>query len=158
LTSIRNRLTYANVMSTIAVVLTLGGATAMAAVVLGPNSVGTKQLKKDAVTAAKIKAGAVTSGKIGAGAVGGAELSDRGVATGKLGEFLGEDHEGSGEVTTTAHVGSTFRFAAMSLLAPPSPTSRTLFFQLNRITCATGSPVSATATALNAQVDVIGIR
>jgi hypothetical protein len=51
---IRKRLTYANVMSSIAVFLVLGGATAIAANQLGKNSVGSKQLKKNAVTAAKI--------------------------------------------------------------------------------------------------------
>jgi len=59
---IRKRLTYANVMSSIAVFLVIGGATAFAA--LGKNTVGTKQLKKNAVTAAKIKNGAVTASKV----------------------------------------------------------------------------------------------
>ena len=45
---IRKRLTYANVMSSIAVFLVIGGATAFAAG-LAKNSVGTKQLKKNAV-------------------------------------------------------------------------------------------------------------
>jgi hypothetical protein len=61
---IRQRLTYANVMSSIAVFLVLGGATAMAAGQLGKNSVGSKQLKTNAVTAAKIKKGAVTTAKL----------------------------------------------------------------------------------------------
>jgi hypothetical protein len=51
---IRKRLTYANVMSSIAVFLVLGGA-AYAASQLPKNSVGTKQLKKNAVTSAKVK-------------------------------------------------------------------------------------------------------
>ncbi len=59
---IRKRLTYANVMSSIAVFLILGGATAFAA--LSKNSVGSKQLKKNAVTTAKIKKDAVTAAKI----------------------------------------------------------------------------------------------
>ncbi|MET0305440.1 MAG: hypothetical protein ABW196_04325 [Solirubrobacterales bacterium] len=59
---IRKRLTYANVMSSLAVFLILGGATAFAA--LGKNSVGPQQLKKNAVTAAKIKKDAVTAAKI----------------------------------------------------------------------------------------------
>ncbi len=59
---IRKRLTYANVMSSLAVFLVVGGATAFAA--LGKNTVGTKQLKKNAVTTAKIKKGAVTGGKV----------------------------------------------------------------------------------------------
>ena len=51
---ISKRLTYANVMSSIAVFLVLGGA-AFAAVQLPKNSVGPKQLKKNAVTSAKVK-------------------------------------------------------------------------------------------------------
>jgi hypothetical protein len=51
----RKRLTYANVMSSLAVFLVLGGATAFAAGHLGKNTVGTKQLKKNAVTGAKVK-------------------------------------------------------------------------------------------------------
>jgi hypothetical protein len=61
---IRKRLTYANVMSSIAVFLLLGGATAFAAGHLGKNTVGAKQLKKNAVTTAKIKKNAVTGAKV----------------------------------------------------------------------------------------------
>jgi hypothetical protein len=71
---IRKRLTYANVMSSIAIFLVLGGATALAAG-LAKNSVGTKQLKKNAVTTAKIKSNAVTTAKIRNGAVTGAKLN-----------------------------------------------------------------------------------
>lgn len=60
---IRKRLTYANVMSSIAVFLVLGGAAAFAAVQLPKNSVGTKQLKKKAVSTVKIKDNAVTGQK-----------------------------------------------------------------------------------------------
>jgi hypothetical protein len=72
---IRKRLTYANVMSSIAVFLVLGGATALAAGQLGKNSVGSKQLKKNAVTAAKVKNNAVTTAKIKDGAVTGAKIN-----------------------------------------------------------------------------------
>jgi hypothetical protein len=65
---IRKRFTYANVMSSIAVFLVLGGATAIAAG-LAKNSVGTKQLKKNAVTTKKIKNGAVTGAKVKAGSL-----------------------------------------------------------------------------------------
>jgi hypothetical protein len=64
LKQIRKRLTYANVMSSIAVFLVVGGATAFAAGHLGKNTVGTKQLKNNAVTTAKIKNGAVTGAKV----------------------------------------------------------------------------------------------
>jgi hypothetical protein len=75
LKQIRKRLTYANVMSSIAVFLVLGGATALAAGQLGKNSVGSKQIKKDAVTAAKIKKSAVTTEKIAPGAITGAKVN-----------------------------------------------------------------------------------
>jgi len=55
-------------MSSIAVFLVLGGATALAAG-LAKNSVGSKQLKKNAVTTAKIKKGAVTGAKVKAGSL-----------------------------------------------------------------------------------------
>ena len=74
---IRSRLSYANVMSTIAVFLTLGGASALAASQLAKNSVGTKQLKKNAVTAAKIKANAVSGAKVADGSLTGADVADK---------------------------------------------------------------------------------
>jgi hypothetical protein len=61
-------------MSSIAVFLVLGGATAFAAG-LAKNSVGSKQIKKNAVTSAKIKNNAVTTGKIKNGAVTGSKLN-----------------------------------------------------------------------------------
>ena len=77
---IRTRLTYANVMSSIAVFLILGGATAFAAKKIGakqlkPNSVTTAKLKKNAVTTAKIKAKAVTGAKLGDGSVNFAKIA-----------------------------------------------------------------------------------
>lgn len=80
----RKRLTYANVMSTIAVFLVLGGATAFAAQQLAKNSVGSKQLKKNAVTAAKIKKAAVTKAKIKDAAIDAAKLADGSVSNTKL--------------------------------------------------------------------------
>jgi hypothetical protein len=74
---IRTHLSYANVMSTIAVFLVLGGGAAIAAKQLVPKkSVGTKQLKPNAVTTAKIKKNAVTKAKIKAGAVDGTKIAD----------------------------------------------------------------------------------
>jgi hypothetical protein len=72
----RKRLTYANVMSSIAVFLVLGGATAIAAKQIGKNTVGPKQLKAKAVTTAKIKKEAVTTNKIKKSAVNGSKVKD----------------------------------------------------------------------------------
>lgn len=72
---IRKRLTYANVMSSLAVFLILGGATAFAAIKkvganeIKANSIKTGKIVKEAVTAGKIKKNAVTEGKIADGAV-----------------------------------------------------------------------------------------
>jgi len=68
-------------MSSIAVFLVLGGASAFAASQLGKNTVGTKQLKKNAVTAAKIKKNAVTTAKIKNNAVNGAKVNEATLGT-----------------------------------------------------------------------------
>jgi hypothetical protein len=60
---IGQRLTYANVMSTVAVFVALGGG-AYAIAQLPANSVGAKQLKKSAVTSKKIKDGAIVGADI----------------------------------------------------------------------------------------------
>jgi hypothetical protein len=79
---IRKRLTYANVMSSMAVFLVIGGATAYAA--LGKNSVGSKQLKKNAVTTPKIMKEAVTTAKLRNKAVNSARLADSAVVNANL--------------------------------------------------------------------------
>lgn len=71
---IRKRLTYANVMSSLAVFLVLGGATAFAATKIGANqlkanSVKTGKIVKEAITTSKIKNNAVNPSKIANGAV-----------------------------------------------------------------------------------------
>jgi hypothetical protein len=58
---LRPRLTYANVISTLCLVLLLGGGTAFAAARLGKESVGTAQLKKGAVTPVKLSASAAAA-------------------------------------------------------------------------------------------------
>jgi hypothetical protein len=62
-------LTFANVVSCLALFVALGGS-AFAATQLAKNSVGSKQLKKNAVTTAKIKKEAVTGAKIKLSSVG----------------------------------------------------------------------------------------
>jgi hypothetical protein len=97
LKQIRKRLTYANVMSSIAVFLVLGGATAFAAG-LAKNSVGSKQLKKNAVTSAKIKSNAVTTAKIKNGAITGAKVN-----AGSLGTVPNATHADSATIAGTTN-------------------------------------------------------
>jgi hypothetical protein len=94
----RKRLTYANVISSIALFLVLGGATAIAANQLGKNSVGSKQLKKNSVTTAKIKRNAVTTAKIRNGAVTGAKIN-----LGSLGTVPSAAHAGSADTAGNAN-------------------------------------------------------
>jgi hypothetical protein len=94
---IRSRLTYANVMSSLAVFLLLGGATAIAAKGLGKNTVGTKALKKNSVTKAKIKKNAIVTAKIKNSAVTTAKLKDGAVTGAKVGDgsLTGADINGA---------------------------------------------------------------
>jgi len=73
------RLTYANVMSSLAVFLILGGATAFAATKIGANqlkanSVKTGKIVKEAVTTSKLKNNAVSTAKIANDAVTGQKV------------------------------------------------------------------------------------
>jgi hypothetical protein len=86
---IRKRLTYANVMSSIAVFLVLGGASAYAAKKVGShqikgNSITTGKIKREAVATAKIKNGAVKTNKIAGEAVTSAKLDEGAVTTPKI--------------------------------------------------------------------------
>ena len=87
---IRKRLTYANVMSSLAVFLILGGATAFAAVKkvganeIKANSIKTGKLVKEAVTAGKIKKNAITESRIADGAVTNSKIADNAVSTNKI--------------------------------------------------------------------------
>ncbi len=86
---IRRHVTYANVMSSLAVFMVLGGATAVAATKIGANeikanSIKTGKIVKEAVTAGKIKKNAVTEAKIAAGAVTNAKIVDNAVTTSKI--------------------------------------------------------------------------
>jgi hypothetical protein len=96
------KLSYANVASTLALVIALGTGSAWAAHQLAPKSVGEKQLRpgavtaekirKNAITAPKIKAQAVKQGKIAGAAVVGSKLAAGAVSSEKLTD---------GAVTTT---------------------------------------------------------
>jgi hypothetical protein len=128
------RLSYANVVSTIALFLALGGATAYAVNQLPPKSIGAKQLRpgavtadkirKNAVSAPKIVAQAVKSGKIAGGAVKEAKLANASVTNAKLAsgavstEKIGPDavtgaqvNEGTLSQVPSANAANTATFA-----------------------------------------------
>lgn len=78
------KLTYANVISTLALVLALGMGSAYAAGQLSPRSVGERQLRPGAVTADKIRKNAVTAPKIKAEAVKQGKLAGGAIVSSKL--------------------------------------------------------------------------
>jgi hypothetical protein len=71
----RPRLTYANVVATLALFIALGGASAFAAAQLAKNSVGSRQLKSKSVTTGKIAPNAVNGSKVANASLTGADIN-----------------------------------------------------------------------------------
>jgi hypothetical protein len=94
------KLSYANVMATIAVFIALGGVAVAAG--LPKHSVGPKQLKRGAVTPAALRKGAVTAGKLAPKAVVAGKLGANAVLPGNLGNGI----------ITTAKLGDSSVIAA----------------------------------------------
>jgi hypothetical protein len=80
----RSKLSYANVVSTLALFIALTGASAYAANQLANKSVGEPQLRPGAVTADKIRKNAVTAPKIKAAAIKQGKLADGSVTAAKM--------------------------------------------------------------------------
>jgi hypothetical protein len=96
---LRPKLSYSNVIASIALFVALGGAAVAAG--LPKHSVGARQLKRGAVNAAALKKGAVTSGK----------LAPKSVVAGKLGpNSVSPGNIGNGAITSA-------KLAAGSVLA-----------------------------------------
>jgi hypothetical protein len=73
--NLHSKLTYANVVATLALFIAIGGASAFAASQLGKNTVGPKQLKKNSVTTAKVKKEAITAAKVKKGTLTGKQIN-----------------------------------------------------------------------------------
>jgi hypothetical protein len=142
---LRSKLTYANVMATIAIFFVLTGI-GFAVAKLPRKSVGVKQLKnnavhtkkihKDAVVASKIKSSAVGRSEIASGAVSTSEISNQAVTRNKIADsaipLLGTLRTGqtlrgmfdigsNNTIAGTAHGGSTFQFPLNN--QPSAPTA-----------------------------------
>jgi hypothetical protein len=82
--AVRKRVSYSNVIATMALFIALGGV-AVAATQLPRNSVGTRQLKRGAVTSVKLAKKSVINGKLGPNSVGPGNIGNGAVTTAKLG-------------------------------------------------------------------------
>jgi hypothetical protein len=130
----RARLSFANVMSVVAVFIALGAGAYAAG--LKKNSVGSKQIKANAVKSAEIADGAVGSTKLGDAAVTGAKLGDGSVSAAKLAPQ---------SVSSSTLV--------PGLLAPSCPAGMTLFGRtvcVDTVARATSSWAAAYDTCTNA--------
>lgn len=81
---LRARLTYANVISTLALFIALGGATAFAATQLPKNSVGSPQIKKNAVKTGDIAPNAVRVGKLAPEAAKAGKIAKNAITTDRI--------------------------------------------------------------------------
>ena len=150
---IRKRITYANVMSSIAVFLVLGGASAYAAKKIGSNeikgnSITTGKLKKEAVTASKIKKNSVTTAKIANGAVTGAKLNLGTV--GKVPSATNADSAANANAVNGMHLGK------IHFVVPPN-TPNTTVFSANGLTLnasCTGQELNFTGTTSVAHSEI----
>jgi hypothetical protein len=107
--TIRERLTYANVMATIAVFLSLAGG-AYAALRVPPHSVGNRQLRKNAVSGAKVKDGSLTGAEIADGSLTGADVMAGSLTAANLGRVgLANLLGASGTATNNATVSQAAR-------------------------------------------------
>lgn len=121
---VRKRFSYANVMSSIAVFLALGGAAAVASShVLPGNSVGPRQLQPRAVQTGYIDRNAVRVGKIGLEAVRAGKLAKNAVPTNRLRDNAVTSGKIAGGAVTASKLGpittvvGTFVVASASKVA-----------------------------------------
>jgi hypothetical protein len=96
---LRSKLSYANVMATLAVFIALGG-TSYAVTALPRNSVGSRQLRRHAVTNSKIAPGAVSGSRVKPNALTGAEINEN--ALGPVPSARFADHSATADSATSA--------------------------------------------------------
>ncbi len=115
MSQIRKRLTYANVMSSIAVFLVLGGGAAFAA--LGKNTVGTRQLKPNSVNRGILARNSVYPGKINLEAVKAGRIAKNAIARDRLRNGIVSTDKLQDDAVTT---GKLANFAVSQVKLTPS--------------------------------------
>jgi hypothetical protein len=113
MTRISSKLTYANVMATIAVFIALGGG-AFAALRVPKNSVGNKQLRRNSVTGSKVRDATLTGNDIRVHSLTGANLSQIGLAN-----LLGGSGTATNDGTVSQAAGTCGRYVFSASNAQP---------------------------------------
>jgi len=124
---VRIHLSYANVMSTLAVFLLLGGGAAFAAKKKPTQKIGTTQLKASAVTIAKIKNAAVDASKLKDGSVGTSKLADSAVTNSKL----ADGSVSTGKIAGDAVTGDQVRESSLSEVPSANSANPVAFARIN---------------------------
>lgn len=123
---IRERLSYSNVVATVALFVALGGVS-YAAVHLPKGSVDTAQLRNGAVSTRKLRDGAITEAKVADGSITTSKLADEAVSGAKISDgSISTSKVGDGSITTSkladgAVTGAKVNTAALGTV--PSATS-----------------------------------
>lgn len=115
--SLRPKLSYANVMVTLLAFLVLCGGVAYAATHLGRNTVGVKQLRKNAVTSAKVKDGTLRARDLAKGVLPTATEPPVGGSAGAGSTSHG--YQASGSVNYDKLSSSLFGSTVVTLQVPP---------------------------------------
>jgi hypothetical protein len=121
---LRARLSYANVIATIALFVALGG-TGYAVTTLPRNSVGPKQLRSHAVTASKIKPGAITSLRVRDHSLTGVDINAG--TLGKVPAAASADHAASADQATSAATATSLGGVTATELRVHCPSGTVLY-------------------------------
>ena len=132
---IRSHLSFANLVSLMALFIALGGTT-YAAVTLPKNSVGTSQIKKNGVGVSEIKKNGVRASEINRNAVGASEIRSNAVASGDI----ADSSVGTGDVADSSLGANDLQ---AGLLNFPSITAQT---EVATVALANNSSASYTVT------------
>jgi hypothetical protein len=179
MTRIRQRLSYANVMATVAVFIALGGG-AYAALKVPKKSVGNAQLKNNAVTLHKIANSSVNGNKVKDASLTGADVKARSLTADNIAQLglsnlLGASGTATNDAAVTLAAGTCDRYvfsangvqpgdavilggsdiAALNNASISGPTVSNIN-KINATVCAgTGNPVNQAVNAIQLRFDTL---
>jgi hypothetical protein len=148
---LRSKLTYANVIATLALFLALTGGVVWAA-----QKIGTKQLKANSVTTGKIKKKAVTTSKMRDKAVTNAKLGDGSVSFTKIASGTNVIASASGTVgvsTTTPKVPISVPLTGTTTFTPAAGVTNVVNIEARGVNLATADPKKTCSAVVEPMVN-----